>query len=51
MLWEKACKRCEGDLFAGDDEYGPYVKCAQCGGHLTADQESLLKTAAHSAAS
>ncbi len=51
MLWEKACQRCKGDLFAGNDEFGPYVKCAQCGGHLTTEQEMQLRTAAYSAVS
>ena len=50
MLWEKACQRCKGDLFAGNDEFGPYIKCAQCGGEVTAEQEMQLRDAAYTSA-
>ena len=50
MLWEKACQRCKGDLFAGNDEFGPYIKCAQCGGHLDTEQEMQLRDAAYTSA-
>ena len=26
----KSCPRCEGDLVASRDHFGPYVKCLQC---------------------
>lgn len=50
MLWEKACQRCKGDLFAGNDEFGPYIKCAQCGGEVTAEQEMQLRDTAYTSA-
>ncbi len=31
MFWLKACTRCGGDLAAGNDHYGQYVSCLQCG--------------------
>jgi len=51
MLWIKGCSRCRGDLFEGNDEFGPYVKCAQCGRHPTTNQESETTAATGSAVS
>ena len=31
MFWFKSCPRCSGDLYADNDQYGPYITCAQCG--------------------
>ena len=27
----RACPKCEGDMHAAADTYGPYNKCVQCG--------------------
>ncbi len=27
----RACPRCRGDLYAGEDIYGVYLSCVQCG--------------------
>lgn len=32
MIWFKACPRCQmGDITSGQDRYGRYVLCLQCG--------------------
>lgn len=31
MILFKACPRCEGDVHATGDQYGPYYQCLQCG--------------------
>ena len=31
MVNFKACPRCGGDLNAGTDRYGEYLRCLQCG--------------------
>ena len=31
MIWFKGCPRCTGDLIHDNDQYGPFVTCAQCG--------------------
>lgn len=40
MYWLRACPRCHGDLCAGNDVYGPYVTCLQCG-YCLADAQRL----------
>jgi len=31
-MWRlKGCQRCGGDMFIGQDEYGWYQECLQCG--------------------
>jgi len=31
-MWKlKGCVRCRGDVFLGQDEYGQYEQCLQCG--------------------
>ena len=27
----RACPRCKGDIYKGEDEYGTYWECIQCG--------------------
>ncbi len=43
MMWLKSCPRCQGDLYARNDSFGPYIACAQCGHTLNAVQELALK--------
>ena len=43
MMWFKKCPKCVGDLHEGSDQYGPFVKCAQCGYTLNAMQETALR--------
>ncbi|MBC8281182.1 MAG: hypothetical protein H8E48_10385 [Chloroflexi bacterium] len=31
MYLLKQCPKCSGDLATGDDQYGQYVSCMQCG--------------------
>ena len=38
----KACTRCSGDLQRGEDMYGPYDKCVQCGHMVEALGELAL---------
>lgn len=42
MFWFKACRKCRGDLYQGDDPYGAFVACMQCGNYLTRDEEAQL---------
>jgi DNA-directed RNA polymerase subunit M/transcription elongation factor TFIIS len=30
-VWLKACPKCHGDLKPGEDQYGPFWSCFQCG--------------------
>ncbi len=31
MLKFKACPKCRGDMSPGEDQYGKYLSCLQCG--------------------
>ena len=31
MVYFKACPRCRGDMTPGEDMYGRYLECLQCG--------------------
>ena len=31
MIYFKACPRCRGDMILGNDHYGRYMECLQCG--------------------
>ncbi len=42
MLWLKSCPRCKGDLFETGDQFGAYLKCVQCGCHLSDAETALL---------
>jgi uncharacterized protein (DUF983 family) len=36
MFWVKSCPKCDtGDLYDGQDSYGRYMACLQCGHYLT----------------
>jgi hypothetical protein len=46
MIRLKSCSRCGvGDLFDGDDEYGRYVACIQCGYMGYADKPLSIEVA------
>ena len=30
-IYLKQCPRCNGDIHAGNDQYGKYIHCLQCG--------------------
>ena len=31
IIYFKSCPRCQGDLYIGEDMYGRYRECLQCG--------------------
>lgn len=31
MIYFKSCPKCQGDLTVGQDTYGPFIRCLQCG--------------------
>ena len=31
MFWLKGCRRCSGDLYVDQDQYGSFVSCLLCG--------------------
>jgi hypothetical protein len=43
--WLKRCPHCNGDLREGEDQYGMYIDCVQCGYTLKAAEEAALITA------
>ena len=42
MFYFRACTKCSGDMYRGEDVYGSYIACIQCGTYLTAAQEGVL---------
>ena len=42
MFWLKACRKCQGDLYKGEDPYGSFISCIQCSHYLTEEEESQL---------
>jgi len=36
MFKLQGCPRCHGDLYIGEDIYGVYLNCIQCGRHFPA---------------
>ena len=42
MIYFKKCPRCKGDLHDGNDIYGTYLACLQCGYYLTDAEEVVL---------
>ena len=40
MFWLKSCPKCHGDLYQGNDLYGTYISCLQCGHYI--DKEDVL---------
>ena len=42
MFWMKACQKCRGDLYRGEDSFGGYIACMQCGKHLPPADEARL---------
>lgn len=34
MIQFKACPRCHGDLISGEDHFGSYLSCIQCGRYI-----------------
>lgn len=36
MFWFKSCPKCNtGDLYTGQERFGRYIACLQCGHYLT----------------
>ncbi len=33
MFKLRGCQKCHGDLYLGEDSYGAYLSCVQCGRH------------------
>ncbi len=42
MFWLKGCRRCEGDVYQGEDIAGKYLACIQCGHYLSDLETSQL---------
>ena len=38
MFKLRGCPRCHGDLYAGEDIYGIYLSCIQCGRYFSVAQ-------------
>ncbi len=53
MFWIKSCPRCRGDLCDGQDQYGSFVSCLQCGfnGEVCSQPGELLLIASESSLS
>jgi hypothetical protein len=50
MFWLKSCPKCDtGDLYDGQDQYGRYIACLQCGHYLTEVEEVVLRYVARTA--
>ncbi len=43
MLKFKACPKCRGDMSPGEDQYGKYLSCLQCGLLLEIPRESATE--------
>lgn len=43
MFWLKSCPRCRGDLYEGQDMYGRYMACLQCGHYLGEAEKPILR--------
>ena len=43
MLKLKACPKCRGDMSPGEDQYGKYLSCLQCGLLLEIPRESATE--------
>ncbi|MFN3974395.1 MAG: hypothetical protein ACK4K2_03830 [Dehalococcoidia bacterium] len=43
MFWFQACPRCRGDLYQGQDIYGLYIGCLQCGYVMNEAEEVALR--------
>ncbi len=39
MFKLRGCPKCHGDLFIGEDIYGAYLNCVQCGGNFPVEAE------------
>ncbi len=37
MFKLRGCPKCHGDLFLGEDIYGTYLSCVQCGRYFSTD--------------
>ena len=40
MFKLRGCPKCHGDLFLGEDIYGAYLSCVQCGSYFAAEAET-----------
>jgi len=43
MLRFKACPKCRGDMSPGEDQYGKYLSCLQCGLLLEIPQKPAIE--------
>ena len=41
MFKLRGCQKCHGDLFLGEDIYGAYFSCVQCGRYYAVSAESV----------
>ena len=40
MFKLRGCLKCVGDLYLGEDIYGPYLTCVQCGRYYAVAEET-----------
>ena len=50
MFKLRGCPKCQGDLFLGEDIYGRYLNCVQCGRYY-AEAEAIDRTEGQEVAS
>ena len=50
MLYLKSCPKCLGDLTAGQDGYGTFISCLQCGFMRDLDVKSTITIGSKAAA-
>ena len=41
MFKLRGCTKCQGDLFVGEDVYGAYLSCVQCGRYFAVAAETV----------
>lgn len=42
MFWLNSCRKCQGDLYEGQDSYVSFISCLQCSTYLTEAEEAQL---------
>ena len=49
MMYLKACTKCSGDLTLGQDSYGAFLKCLQCGKLTEVNENGGRRSVLHGA--
>ena len=50
MFMLRGCPKCHGDLFLGEDIYGVYLSCVQCGRYFAVAEKTVRDEALEVAA-